>query len=118
MARRRTKKKRLARRRSAAGRGPTGHGLGLLHEIQVYQEELIVQNEELARAQAALEESRDRFIELYDFAPNGYLTLDGHGVVLQINLTGAGLIGKPRQAIEGLPLLAFVARSDRPRVLD
>jgi PAS domain S-box-containing protein len=97
---------------------PARDRLGLLHDVQVYQEELIVQNEELARAQAALEESRDRFIELYDFAPNGYLTLDRHGVVLQINLTGAALIGKPRQAIEGLPLMAFVARPDRKRVLE
>jgi PAS domain S-box-containing protein len=97
---------------------PARDRLSLLHDVQVYQEELIAQNEELARAQAALEESRDRFIELYDFAPNGYLTLDRHGVVLQINLTGAGLIGKPRHAIEGLPLLAFIAQSERPRVLD
>src|SRR5256885_7721061 len=92
---------------------PAQDRLGLLHDVQVYQEELIVQNEELARVHTALEESRDRFVELYDFAPNGSLTLDRHGVVLQINLTGAGLIGKPRQAIEGLPLLTFVARRDR-----
>src|SRR5204863_1911543 len=72
----------------------------------------------LARAHSALEETRDQFIELYDFAPNGYLTLDRHGVVLRINLTGAGLLGRPRQAIEGLPLLGFVSRPDRPIVLD
>src|SRR5438309_3819517 len=92
--------------------------LSLLHEIQVYQEELVVQNEELARAQAALEETRDRFIELYDHAPNGYLTLDRHGVVLQINLTGAMMLGKSRDAIEGRPLLGFAAQRDRPCVLD
>jgi PAS domain S-box-containing protein len=97
---------------------PARDRLGLLHDVQVYQEELIVQNEELARVQTALEESRDRFVELYDFAPNGYLTLDRHGVILQINLTGAGLIGKPRQAIEGLPLVAFVAARERRRLLD
>ena len=43
----------------------------LLHEVQVYQEEITVQNEELTRAQAALEEARDLFIDLYDFAPTG-----------------------------------------------
>jgi PAS domain S-box-containing protein len=92
--------------------------LTLLHQIQVYQEELIVQNEELVHAHAALEETRDRFVELYDFAPNGYLTLDAHGVITQINLTGATLIGRNRQAIEGMPLLGFVAIEDRARLLD
>jgi PAS domain S-box-containing protein len=89
----------------------------LLHEVQVYQEELTVQNEDLIRAQHMLEESRDRFVELYDFAPNGYLTLDSHGLILRINLTGAAFLGKPRQAIEGMPLLGFVAADWRSELL-
>lgn len=72
----------------------------------------------VGQAQSILEETRDRFIELYDFAPNGYMTLDSHGVILQINLTGASILGKPRQAIEGLPLLGFVSITHRPFVLD
>src|SRR5215470_7734644 len=79
--------------------------LSLLHEVHVYQEELTVQNEELVHAQAALEETRDRFIDLYDFAPNGYLTLDANGIVLQMNLTAASQLGKSREAIERMPLL-------------
>jgi PAS domain S-box-containing protein len=90
----------------------------LLHELQVYQEELLGQNQELVRTRAELEEARDRFIELYDFAPVGYLTLDNHGLILQINLTGATLFGRPRQAIEGLPLLGFIDKADRPVLLD
>src|SRR5262252_4424883 len=74
--------------------------VSLLHEVHVYQEELTVQNEELVHAQAALEETRDRFIDLYDFAPNGYLTLDANGIVLQMNLTAASQLGKSREAIE------------------
>ncbi len=92
--------------------------LSLLHEVHVYQEELIAQNEELTRSRATLEETRDRMIELYDFAPNGYLTLDSNGVILQINLTGAGLLGRPRQALEGMPLHGLVIPADRPRYLD
>jgi PAS domain S-box-containing protein len=87
--------------------------LSMLHEISVYQEELIVQNEALTHAQTALEETRDRFIELYDFAPNAYLTLDANGVVRQCNLTAAGLIGKSKQALEGMPFLGFVHPEDR-----
>src|SRR5262245_2611444 len=91
--------------------------LSLLHEVQVYQEELTVQNEALTRAQSALEETRDRFIDLYDFAPNGYMTLDQHGLILRINLTGATFIGKSRHAIEGMPLLGFVAPDSRKELL-
>jgi len=92
--------------------------VSLLHEVHVYQEELTVQNEELIRAQAALEETRDRFIDLYDFAPNTYLTLDPHGIILQINLTGAAMFGKRRDVIEGMPLLGYIVASERPRLLD
>jgi PAS domain S-box-containing protein len=90
----------------------------LLHELHVYQEELVVQNEQLLQSQAVLEETRDRFIELYDFAPTGYLTLDGNGVVIEINLTGAHLLGRPRREVEGLPFLGFVAPTHRGRFLD
>jgi PAS domain S-box-containing protein len=89
--------------------------LFLMHEVSVYQEELLVQNEALTQAQAALEETRDRFIELYDFAPTGYLTLDEQGVIVQCNLTAAALLGKAKPALEGFPLLGFIARADRPR---
>jgi PAS domain S-box-containing protein len=90
----------------------------LLHEVQAYQEELTAQNEELLRAQHALEETRDRFIDLYDFAPNGYVTLDQNGMVVQINLTGAAMLGKRRDAIEGMPIVGYAYPDHRPRLLD
>lgn len=92
--------------------------LSLLHEISVYQEELLVQNEALIRAQSALEETRDRFIELYDFAPNGYVILDEDGVVRQCNLTAAAFLGRSRAAIEGLPLVGFVTADSRQQYFD
>jgi PAS domain S-box-containing protein len=89
--------------------------LSLIHEISVYQEELMVQNEALLHAQSTLEETRDRFIELYDFAPTGYLTLDNHGIILQCNLTAAALLGRRKDAIEGLPLWGFVLPEERTK---
>ena len=87
--------------------------LSVLHELSVYQEELVVQNEALTHAQTALEHTRDRFVELYDFAPSGYLTLDENGVIRQCNLTAAAMIGKSKQTLEGMPFLGFVAPIDR-----
>jgi signal transduction histidine kinase len=105
--------KQFAERRTGDGEQRT-----LLHEVHVYQEELAVQNEALTRAQTALEATRDRLMELYDFAPIGYLTLDPNGLVLGINLTGAAFIGKPRHAIEGMPLLGLIAADHRLTFLD
>jgi len=90
----------------------------LLHEISTYQEELLAQNEALSHAQTTLEEVRDRFIELYDFSPTGYFTLDHNGVVRECNLTASSLLGKPRHAIQGLPFLAFVESDDRGAYMD
>jgi PAS domain S-box-containing protein len=71
----------------------------LLHELRVHQIELEMQNEELRRAQAALETYEAHYVDLYDFAPVGYLTLNAEGMVTEINLTAAKLLGMERSDI-------------------
>jgi len=73
----------------------------LLHDLEVQQIELEVQNQQLKESQQELEEARDRYADLYDHAPVGYLTLDMKGEVMGINLTGAGMLGKERSYIVG-----------------
>lgn len=92
--------------------------LSFLHEIAVYQEELVAQNDALAEAQVVIEETRDRYIDLYDFAPNGYLTLDPNGVIRECNLTLATLLGHERTRLMNTPLLGFIHVGDRARYLE
>jgi len=80
------------------------------HDLQVHQIELEMQNQELREAQQKLEEARDRYADLYDFAPTGYVTLDANGRICEINLTGAALLGHERAELLGKPFSMWVAR--------
>ena len=94
---------------------PTPSAEALLHELRVHQIELEMQNEELRHAQLALEESRDRYVDLYEFAPVGYLTLGRTGQVAEINLAGARLIGVERAKLLQHRFDHFVVPEDRDR---
>lgn len=80
----------------------------LLHELQVYQIELEMQNAELLGAQSQAAEALERYTLLYDFAPVGYLTLNQDGLVKEINQTGAVLLGVAKDMIVGHSLVPFV----------
>ncbi len=71
----------------------------LVHELQVHQIELEMQNEELRRTQVDLELARDRYATLYDFTPVGYVTLDGIGQILEANLSFCHVLGLSRKDI-------------------
>ena len=68
----------------------------LLHELQVYQVELEMQNDELRAARANAEVLAEKYAELYDFAPVSYLTFDRDGTICQANLACASLLGNER----------------------
>src|SRR5688572_23568813 len=80
----------------------------LVHELQVRQIELESQNRSLREMQGTLEESRTRYAELYDFAPVAYFTLDQKGCILEVNLTGASMIGRDRAQLIGMPFVSLV----------
>lgn len=80
----------------------------LIHELLVHQVELEIQNEELRTAQRELLKSRDRFAELYDFAPIGYLTVNPDGVILDANLTLARMLQMERRYLTRKPLTLFM----------
>ncbi|MDZ4261175.1 MAG: PAS domain S-box protein [Pseudomonadota bacterium] len=90
----------------------------LLHELQVYQIELEIQNRELRDAQQQLEEARDRYADLYDFAPVGYLSLDNKGNIINVNLRGAALLGRERIRLIGVPLVLFLEAGENRTLFD
>ena len=85
----------------------------LIHELQVHQIELEMQNDELRKSQAELEESRTKYSDLFDFAPVGYFTFDKHGLILDINLTIATELGVKRSLIVHKPFRTYIVKEDR-----
>ena len=87
----------------------------LIHELQVHEIELELQNEELSLARAEVEAGLARYTDLYDFAPVGYFTLARDGTISQSNLTGAFLFGVERARLLNRRFELFVFRGRPPR---
>ncbi len=85
----------------------------LIHELQVHQIELEIQNEDLRRTQIELEESRNKYSNLYDFAPVGYFTFDKNGLIIEVNLTGANKLGIERQFLIKQPFSIYITSDSR-----
>jgi PAS domain S-box-containing protein/putative nucleotidyltransferase with HDIG domain len=86
----------------------------LLHELQVHQVELEMQNEELRQAQAEMEAGLERYTDLHNFAPVGCFSLDRNGAISQVNLTGASLLGIERSRLVNRRFGLFVSDESRP----
>ena len=87
----------------------------LVHELQVHQIELEMQNEELRQTQVELEVARDRYATLFDFTPVGNVTLDGTGRILEANLTFCQLVGVLRKDILRKKFEEFLEPEDQAR---
>jgi hypothetical protein len=83
----RQKAEELLKKKSSKTASPFSEveSLRLIHELEVHQIELELQNEELRRAWAEAEAANDKYIRLYDFAPSGYFTLSGKGEIIELN---------------------------------
>jgi len=94
--------------------GQTAHqdSATILHELRVHQIELEMQNEELRRAQLALQYSYEKYFQLFDEAPVGYVVLSADGVVDDANLTAMRLLGLERALLVGRPFGALVFTLD------
>jgi len=106
--------------REKADRSPKKHEafspeetLRIIHELQVHQIELQMQNEEMSRAQAELDAARGRYFDLYDLAPIGYCTLNDHGLIMEANLTAAALLNLARERLVGQLLNRFILKEDQ-----
>ncbi len=84
----------------------------LIQELQIHQIELEMQNEELKQARDEAEAERERYLDLYDFAPVGYFTLGADGAIRQVNLAGARLLGLERSALLNRRFCHFVSEAD------
>ena len=85
----------------------------LVQELQVHQIELEMQNEELMRAQSEIAASREKYVNLYDFAPVAYFSFDPNGIITDLNLTASSLIGIERARLVGTPIFLYLDPRDR-----
>jgi len=86
----------------------------LIHEQEVHQIELELQNEELVLAKERAELAEEKYIELYDFAPIGYVTLSKGGNIAGLNFSAARLLGKERSRLLNTPFAFFVSENSLP----
>lgn len=85
----------------------------LIEELRAHEMELEIQNQQLRELQIGLQSAVDRYRELYDLAPVGYLILDEGAAIVEANLTAADILGAPRGSLPGKRLSAFVLSEDQ-----
>lgn len=87
----------------------------LAYELQVHHVELEMQNEELRKSQILIEESRQKYVDLFDYAPVGYFTISEKGLIMEANLTGAAMLGIERSLLMKESLSKFIVSEDQDK---
>ncbi len=85
----------------------------LVHELQVHQIELEMQNEELREANETAETALKKYTMLYDFAPMGYFTLESDGSICELNFTGADMLGDKRFSLVNSNFKLFISKESQ-----
>jgi len=111
------RQKKLRKSQAAGGVKTETDSQRLLHELQVHQVELEMQNSELQEARDRMELLLEKYTDFYDFAPVGYLSLDESGQILEVNLNGAALLGVSRARLINRRLPPFITPASRPTFL-
>jgi len=88
----------------------------LVEELRIHQVELEMQNDELRESQLRLQEATQKYYDLYEFAPVGYLTLDRAGSILEPNMALAHMLGIPQKYLAGRMLRQFTVQEDQTRL--
>jgi PAS domain S-box-containing protein len=83
--------------------------LKLLHELEVHQIELKMQNEELMASKEKSEQSKEKYISLYDISPTGFFTITKEGEIIDVNLSGANMLCIDRYKLENIKFGFFVS---------
>lgn len=86
----------------------------LVHELQVHQIELEMQNEELQQAYETAEAALKKYTMLYDFSPMGYFTLNSEGIISDLNFTGAEMLNEKRFSLANTNFKLFVYEDSKP----
>jgi signal transduction histidine kinase len=116
LARLRNQAEALSEENSNCTAQPPADQNSLVHDLQVHQIELEMQNEELRKAQEQLGEMVEKYSDLYDFSPVGYVTSNKSGLILEINLTCAGQFARERAGLLNTPLRLNIAAEDRRKM--
>lgn len=86
----------------------------VIQELSVHQIELELQNEELKEARQSEKETKEKYIQLYDFAPTGYLTLNKEGKIMELNLAASKMLGRERSRLKNASFSYFLISDSRP----
>jgi PAS domain S-box-containing protein len=111
------RKRRLNAKSKNVVQNPVPDAQRLLHESEVHQIELEMQNHELRESRVKMEALLEKFTDFYDFAPVGYFSINESGAIQEVNLTGATMLGIGRSLLINRRLPLFINSADRPGFL-